>query len=300
MLNKREVGHAIRHITRENVLEAIQILDRDPTDGGFKFNQRRYDLIIDGRVYAQRPIVAYAIKLALGLDEIPHKFGGTNDGKGITKLTELGFEVLPRDGQQFGATKRATPTFKKNKQYSRKGDIHKTFGGQQQSGISTPKDSQYIFLFTSESGEQFGYEDHWDEDGVFHYVGEGQIGDMVFQKGNKAIRDHAHNGKELLLFEALGKGEPVAYVGSFQCANWDRQPGLDKDGNQRSLIVFHLVPIESEFPELEIDEPLAPGQSIADLRKKAYDAADESPKGKSKWAQRTYKKKANQLKTTFW
>ena len=103
-MNKIEVGQAIRHLKREQVIEAIRLLDADPTGGGFRFNQRRYDLIYEGKIYAQRPVVAYAIKLAHKLDEVPHEFGGTNDGRGIAKLTELGFELLPKENHRFGKT----------------------------------------------------------------------------------------------------------------------------------------------------------------------------------------------------
>jgi 5-methylcytosine-specific restriction protein A len=69
-----------------------------------------------------------------------------------------------------------------------------------------------IFLFTGESGEQYGYEDGWDDNGVFLYTGEGQEGDMEFVRGNRAIRDHALDGKDLHLFQALGKGEGYRYL----------------------------------------------------------------------------------------
>ena len=95
--------------------------------------------------------------------------------------------------------------FEVGKIYNRKEDINSKYGGQQQGGISTPK-RPYIFIFTGLSGQKYGYNDGWDKNGVFLYTGEGQIGDMRFIKGNKAIRDHSINGKELLLFESLGKG----------------------------------------------------------------------------------------------
>ena len=75
--------------------------------------------------------------------------------------------------------------------YNRRSEIHEPYGGQWQSGISTPRDQPFIFLFTGESGEQYGYEDGWDDNGVFLYTGEGQKGDMEFIGGNRAIRDHA-------------------------------------------------------------------------------------------------------------
>jgi 5-methylcytosine-specific restriction enzyme A len=58
--------------------------------------------------------------------------------------------------------------------YNRRSDIHGPFGGQQQGGISTPSGWPFVFLFTGESGKQYGYEDGWDDNGVFLYTGEGQ------------------------------------------------------------------------------------------------------------------------------
>ena len=75
-------------------------------------------------------------------------------------------------------------------QIYRRSHLHDQYGGQRQGGISTPADQPFIFLFSSEAGEQFGYSDGWDEDGVFLYTGEGQRGDMEFVRGNLAIRQH--------------------------------------------------------------------------------------------------------------
>jgi len=66
-----------------------------------------------------------------------------------------------------------------NRLYSRRSDIPARYGEQSQGGISTPVDCQYIFLFIGESGAPFGYEDHWDDQGIFHYVWEGQVGDCA-------------------------------------------------------------------------------------------------------------------------
>ena len=84
-------------------------------------------------------------------------------------------------------------------------ELHRVYGGQQQGGISTPRSSPYIFLFTGESGAQYGYVDEWEE-GVFLYTGEGQVGDMEFVRGNKAVRDHLSDGKDMHLFEEVGGG----------------------------------------------------------------------------------------------
>jgi 5-methylcytosine-specific restriction protein A len=68
----------------------------------------------------------------------------------------------------------------------KRSDLHARYGGQAQGGISTPAHHSFIFLFTSESGEHYGYEDGWsdDTDGIFLYTGEGQVGDMEYVRGN--------------------------------------------------------------------------------------------------------------------
>ena len=88
--------------------------------------------------------------------------------------------------------------FKIGKKYLRK-EIINTYGGQSRSGITTPSKHPLIFLFTSQSGKDFGYIDGWTDDGLFELCGEGQVGDMEFVRGNKAILHHIDNGKELQL-----------------------------------------------------------------------------------------------------
>ncbi len=63
--------------------------------------------------------------------------------------------------------------------YDRRRDLHVNYGGQQQGGISTPSEHPMIFIFTGDSGTHYGYEDGWDDDGVFCYTGEGQRGNIV-------------------------------------------------------------------------------------------------------------------------
>ena len=111
------------------------------------------------------------------------------------------------------------------------------FGGQQQGGIATPAEP-FIFLFTGQQGSAYGYHDGMRADGIFEYTGEGQAGDMDFVRGNKAIRDHAENGKDLLLFETLKRKGHCRFLGSFVCDGWDIRPSTDKDGASRKVIVF--------------------------------------------------------------
>lgn len=86
--------------------------------------------------------------------------------------------------------------FEIGKEYNRKADIHEKYKGQAQGGISTPKDFPVVFIFTSDAGEQHGYRDEYRDDGVFWYTGEGQVGNMKMEAGNKAILKHAKNNKQ--------------------------------------------------------------------------------------------------------
>ncbi len=108
-----------------------------------------------------------------------------------------------------------------------------------------------IFLFSYPSGEDFGYKDHFDESGIFHYTGEGKVGDMTFAKGNKAIRNHVEDGKELLLFESIKKGTPLQFIGYFKYLGHHNETRPDQNGEWRQAIIFELT--FSNSPHQSID-----------------------------------------------
>ena len=83
--------------------------------------------------------------------------------------------------------------FIKNKLYKRK-ELHDEYGGNRQSGICPSSVQPIIFIFSGNSGGQYGYEDGWDNENIFRYSGEGQIGDMEFTRGNKSILNHKEDG----------------------------------------------------------------------------------------------------------
>jgi 5-methylcytosine-specific restriction enzyme A len=124
----------------------------------------------------------------------------------------------------------------------RRRDLHHCYGGQQQGGISTPAGHPLILLFTGESGEQHGYADGWTPEGIFRYIGEGQVGDMTFVRGNAAIRNHVADGKDLHLFAQAQSGF-VRYLGQMVCTGHTLQPGPDRLGHTRQQIVFELTPL---------------------------------------------------------
>ena len=158
--------------------------------------------------------------------------------------------------------------------YSRVEDIHEKFGGGRQSGISPSAQAPYVFIFTGRSGEKFGYEDGWQDDETFLYTGEGQVGDMKFDRGNRAIRDHALDGKDILLFEMLGKGQPYRFIGEFACAGYEIGKGPDKNGDERDTIRFHLVRKNADVATVLDEEVASPKESLETLRRRAYDAVE--------------------------
>lgn len=131
--------------------------------------------------------------------------------------------------------------FNKGEIYRRR-DLHEKYGGQQQGGISTPANHNVIFLFTAARGEEHGYKDGWVDKNTFLYTGEGQRGPMTFLRGNKAIRDHLDDGKQLHLFKQTSPGY-VEYIGEMVYRNHRFTDGPDTDSHIRKMIVFELSPI---------------------------------------------------------
>jgi 5-methylcytosine-specific restriction enzyme A len=162
----------------------------------------------------------------------------------------------------------------------RRTDLHKRFRGQQQGGISTPANYPVILLFTGDQGALYGYHDGFQEDDdIFLYTGEGQIGDMQMLRGNWAIRNHQETGKELHLFLYVARGM-VQYVGQAYYVGHHTRPAPDRNGEQRSAIVFELsvdAPAVG-VPDLHpVDRPAKLSsywqQPMAKLRDSAYAAS---------------------------
>jgi len=130
--------------------------------------------------------------------------------------------------------------FEIGKIYKRKEEIHEVYGGQRQGGISTPSDKPYIFLFTSDAGEAYGYQDQFRPDGTFWYTGEGQVGDMALIKGNLAIHNHSMENKTLHLFEYVKKAY-VRYIGEATYIDHHIEQRPDRKENNRDAIIFHLA-----------------------------------------------------------
>jgi 5-methylcytosine-specific restriction protein A len=135
--------------------------------------------------------------------------------------------------------------------YQRK-DLHAYFGGQRQGGIVTPKAHPVILLFSSPKGEAYGYRDGWLKDlDRYLYSGEGTEGDMTLDRGNRAVLEHAAQGKQLLLFVREEERGPYLYVGEFAYTGHFWSWNTDVHGALRKVLTFVLEPINAvrEGPE---------------------------------------------------
>jgi 5-methylcytosine-specific restriction protein A len=131
--------------------------------------------------------------------------------------------------------------FEKGKYYHRVNDIHKKYGGKRQSGIANCPNYPYIFIFSGgNKGKESGYKD-CIEGKNFYYTGEGSRGDMEFTAGNRSLRDHHVNEKQVFLFMKTEKSGYWKYVGELKYTSYKMDRGKDIEGKARDIIMFKFV-----------------------------------------------------------
>jgi 5-methylcytosine-specific restriction enzyme A len=130
------------------------------------------------------------------------------------------------------------PLFILGKNY-RRSEIHDRFGGNRQAGISVSSANPYIFIFSGQTGHQHGYIDRWENENVFSYTGEGQIGDMQLTRGNLSLYEHLRTGKRVFLFLQEGKGY-WKFEAEVELDEVDTFVATDREGNDRIGIKFFL------------------------------------------------------------
>lgn len=134
--------------------------------------------------------------------------------------------------------------FIKNRIYQRKA-IHDEFGGSRERGISMSAKSPMIFIFSSEAGADFGYKNGWNKErDLFYYTGEGRNGDQEFKMGNKALRDHVSNGKDIYLFKNVSKGM-FRFEEQLTLVDYSLSPVANESGEIRDVIIFAFTVFES-------------------------------------------------------
>lgn len=146
--------------------------------------------------------------------------------------------------------------------------LHEVYGGQQQSGIVTPRSVPELLVFTDPAaGERYGYDkfEGLHEDGSYSYTGEGQQGDQQFVRGNKAMRDSGRTGKRIRVFRT--KGTEATYVGEFATSTrpYELEKIPDVAGQPREGIVFSLLPVDAQVALLPAyGGELEPSSSLVD------------------------------------
>lgn len=163
----------------------------------------------------------------------------------------------------------------------RRREVHERFGGRQQGGIGPSTQAPVVLFFTDPvKGHQHGYYDGWDNDGYFHYVGEGQRGDQQLTQGNKAILNHQADGRSLEGF--LADGTTVTYLGEFTLVEHyftDAHETGEPD-TLRQVVVFKLRPLANvpvELPSLPISPEPQPRVDRVPVEEQHTERAFVSP-----------------------
>jgi len=294
------VGMSLTDLTPEAVRQAIAEFDRLGRDSflsTYGFGKARgYFLVHKDKAYDSKAIAGVAHQYLPGHAPLTSDAFSGGEEAAVGRLRELGFDIRGPDEQQIASV----PTFEPGGVYNRVRDIHDVYGGQRQGGISTPKSAPLIFLFTGETGDQYGYRDGPRDDGIFAYTGEGQVGDMEFARGNLSVRDHISNGRDLLLFEKLRQAGSYRFVGYFACDGFEYASAPDKTGASRRVIIFHLRPAASgEEPEIEQATARLRDRSLEELRRRAIEDAVDDPErreGRRSYIERSASVRAYVLK----
>jgi len=139
----------------------------------------------------------------------------------------------------------------------KRSELQDRYGGRRQGGISPSKQTPHVFLFTDPvRGARHGYiYDGEGEDGFYYYTGEGQSGDQRMVQGNRAIRDHQQEERELHLFDV--SGGIATYIGEFKYIDHKSADApATKTPEQRKVIVFRLQRLsgDSTLPAAKVDQ----------------------------------------------
>lgn len=195
------------------------------------------------------------------------------------------------------------PSFIVGELYSRTKDITGKYGGSGQSGIAPSAQSPAIFIFTGASAAENGYEDLPDIEGCLLYCGEGQIGHQKMERGNCAIANHVLDGRAIHAFESHGKGKLYEYLGEFIYGSHFLRQLPGRDGIQRDVIVFRLVPVsklsdDGTLPKGFLEDELVEyvSQDLAKLRVQAVEACSQQPQVAAGETIRTVYRRAEKVK----
>lgn len=130
--------------------------------------------------------------------------------------------------------------------YHLRAQLHATYGGNPRAGICPTKSGPVLIFSDPVSGTPFGYDAHdYLKDNVYHYTGEGRVGDQQLVRGNRALVNPA---RELLLF-AKQDSKTWRFVGEVALATpaYVAAKAKDQNGNLRTVLVFRFRELRADF-----------------------------------------------------
>jgi hypothetical protein len=130
--------------------------------------------------------------------------------------------------------------------YHLRAELHAKFGGNPRAGICPTKSGPILIFSDPASGSPFGYDAHdYFKDDIYHYTGEGRVGNQQLLRGNRALLD---KDRELLLF-AKQDQKTWRFVGEVSLATpaYLEASAKDQNGNQRTVLVFRFQELRADF-----------------------------------------------------
>lgn len=130
--------------------------------------------------------------------------------------------------------------------YHLRAQLHATYGGNPRAGICPTKSGPVLIFSDPVSGSPFGYDaNDYLESNVYHYTGEGRVGNQQLVRGNRALLDP---DRELLLF-AKQDAKTWRFVGEVALAEpaYLEAKAKDQNGNQRTVLVFRFKELRADF-----------------------------------------------------
>ncbi|WP_424552009.1 HNH endonuclease [Shinella sp.] len=155
--------------------------------------------------------------------------------------------------------------------FHRRTNIREVFGGNQVMGISESPIEETVIVVSDPHGNKYNYHDRFLADGSYEYYGQrAQAGDP-WRNNNHQIRDHAENGRSLLLF--LKENDEYRFDGEWF---YNRHQIIDVRGVEQ--VVFNLVNGRDLRQEnLERDIAALQRENAGALRERAIAAGNRNP-----------------------
>jgi 5-methylcytosine-specific restriction protein A len=130
--------------------------------------------------------------------------------------------------------------------YHLRAQLHVTFGGNPRAGICPTKAGPILIFSDPASGRPFGYDAHdYLEGNIYHYTGEGRVGNQQLVRGNRALLD---SSAKLLLF-ARQDAKTWRFVGEVSLASppYLEAKAKDQNGTVRTVLVFRFQELRADF-----------------------------------------------------